>query len=54
MNAGTRYVREYTQYNFYHDGALVHFCFDLDENRLSDVFGAIEGVYAAPLGSRFD
>jgi hypothetical protein len=54
MNAETRYVHEYTQYSFYYLGALVYFTFDYDENRLSDAFGAIEGLYASLPGSRFD
>jgi hypothetical protein len=55
MNPETRYIREYTQYNFYLDGRRVTFTFDLDEKRLSDTFGTIEGVYTtAGVGSRFD
>ncbi len=46
MNAETRYVREYTQYNFYREGKLVTFTFDLDEKRLAATFGEIEGYYA--------
>ena len=54
MNPETRYIREYTQYNFYRDGKLVTFTFDLDEKRLADTFGEIEGVYAPWPSSRFD
>jgi hypothetical protein len=54
MNAETRYIREYTQYNFYREGKLVTFTFDLDEKRLADTFGEIEGVYAPWPTSRFD
>ncbi len=54
MNPETRYIREYTQYNFYRDGKRVTFTFDLDEKRLSDTFGEIEGVYAPWTTSRFD
>jgi hypothetical protein len=55
MNPGTKYIREYTQYDFYRDGKLVTFTFDLDEKRMSDTFGEIEGVYStAHIGSRFD
>ena len=55
MNPKTRFTREYTQYNFYLDGRRVTFMFDLDEKRLSDTFGIIEGVYStAGVGSRYD
>jgi hypothetical protein len=55
MNAETRYIREYTQYNFYREGKLVTFTFDLDEKRLAATFGELEGVYStAHIGSRFD
>ena len=54
-NPETRYIREYTQYDFYRDGKLVTFTFDLDENRLCDIFGEIEGFYSiAGIGSRYD
>jgi len=54
-NPATRYLREYTQNDFYLDGKLVTFTFDLDEKRLCDIFGEIEGVYStAGVGSRFD
>jgi hypothetical protein len=54
-NPTTRYIREYTQYEFYLDGKLVTFTFDLDENRLCDIFGEIEGIYSTGhIGSRFD
>ncbi len=46
MNAETRYIREYTQYNFYREGKLVTFTFDLDEKRLAATFGELEGYYA--------
>jgi hypothetical protein len=55
MNQETRYIHEYTQYDFYLDGKRVTFTFNLDEKLLSDVFGTIEGVYSdAGVGSRFD
>ena len=55
MNAETRYIREYTQYNFYREGKLVTFTFDLDEKRMADRFGEIERVYStAHIVSRFD
>ena len=44
---GVCYDRQYTQYNFFLDGNPVTFTFDLDEKRLSDTFGELEGVYAA-------
>lgn len=54
MNPETKYIREYTQYNFFYEGERVTFTFDLDEKRLSDTFGEIEGVYGRPFTSRFD
>ena len=54
MNPETKYIRHYTQYDFYKDGKRITFTFDLDEKRLSDTFGEIEGVYASPWTSRFD
>lgn len=55
MNPETRYIREYTQYNFYQGGKLVTFTFDLDASHLSAIFGEIEGVYSTEgIGSRFD
>lgn len=53
-NGATRYIREYTQYDFYRNGQQVTFTFDLDEKHLSDIFGEIEGVYAPWSTSRFD
>jgi hypothetical protein len=54
MNPESAYTVEYSQYNFYREGKLVTFTFDLDEKQLSNKFGVIEGVYAAPFSSRFD
>jgi len=54
MNPESAYTVEYFQYNFYRDGKLVTFTFDLDEKQLSNKFGVIEGVYAATFSSRFD
>jgi hypothetical protein len=54
MNPDTKFVRHYNQYNFFYEGKLVTFTFDLDENRLGDTFAVIEGVYAAPFSSKFD
>jgi hypothetical protein len=55
MNPASAYTLEYTQYDFYRDGKRVTFTFDLDEKRLCDIFGEIEGVYStAGVGSRFD
>jgi hypothetical protein len=54
-NPATHYIREYTQYDFYHGAQRVTFTFNLDENYLKGVFGEIEGVYStAGVGSRFD
>ena len=54
MNPATRYMREYVQYNFYRDGKRVTFTFDMDEKRLAETFGEIEGVYGAPFSSWCD
>lgn len=54
MNPETKYIREYTQYDFYLDGKQVTFTFDLDENHLYATFGELEGVFAPQLTSRFD
>jgi hypothetical protein len=54
MNPETRYIREYTQYNFYRDGKLVTFTFDLDEKRLVDTFAVLEGHIGAPFSSWCD
>jgi hypothetical protein len=54
MKPESAYTVEYSQYNFYREGKLVTFTFDLDEKRLSDTFGVIEGVYAPIQSSRFD
>jgi hypothetical protein len=53
-NPATRYMREYVQYNFYRDGKRVTFTFDMDEKRLAETFGVIEGVYGAPFSSWLD
>ncbi len=54
MKPESAYTVEYYQYNFYRDGELVTFTFNLDEKRLSETFGVIEGVYAQIESSRFD
>jgi hypothetical protein len=53
-NPDTRYMREYVQYNFYRNGKLVTFTFNMDEKRLAETFGVIEGVYGAPFSSWLD
>jgi hypothetical protein len=47
MNPETKYIREYTQYDFYNEGRKVTFTFTLDPAHLESTFGEIEGVYAA-------
>jgi len=51
---GKAYKKWYTEYNFYRNGERVTFLYSIDENYLFQIFGEIEGVYAAPETSRFD
>lgn len=43
-----------TEYAFYLNGQKVTWTYDLDETRLAETFGVLEGVYAPWSTSRFD
>lgn len=54
MNPATKYIKEYTEFQFFDQGKKVTFTYDLDEKNLANVFGEIEGIYAGWSTSRFD
>jgi len=54
MNSATKYIRHYTEFQFFYEGKKVTWTYDLDEKRLAATFGEIEGIYAPQYSSRFD
>lgn len=54
MNPATKYIRHYSEFQFFYEGEKVASTYRLDEKYLAEVFGEIEGVYSPWSTSRFD
>ena len=54
MNPETKYIRHYTEFQFFYEGKKVTWTYDLNEKKLAETFGEIEGIYAPWSTSRFD
>jgi hypothetical protein len=54
-NPKTAFTRVAPRYDFFGPGGnRVTFTYDMDQQRLSDHFAYVEGVYSAQVSSRFD
>ena len=54
MNPATKYIRHYTEFQFFYEGKKVTWTYRLDEKYLAEVFGEIEGIYSPWSTSRYD